>query len=105
MATGTRFALACCRCGRIASAIHQLEDCAMTPTKIAAQFAAQVWYTNTRSAPRAVVEKEARRFAKQHWQAFVPVAPEGLGKLLLAIARPRKRSRSRLRAVPAAITA
>ena len=77
----------------------------MTPAKIAAQFAAHVWYTNTRSASREVVEKEAQRFAKHNWQAFLPVAHDGLGRLLLAIAKPRKRSRSRSRAVPAALTA
>jgi hypothetical protein len=62
----------------------------MTPLQNAARFAAFVWYTNSRKAPRRVVEKEASRFAREHWQAFLPVANEGLGRLLLQIAKPRK---------------
>jgi hypothetical protein len=86
---------------------HQREDEAMTPTQIAAQFAAHVWYTNTRRAPRSVIEKEAHRFARKHWQAFLPVVHDGLGKLLLAIAKPRQvqRKRTKTRAMPVTLTA
>ncbi|HZZ82539.1 MAG TPA: hypothetical protein VFE62_28830 [Gemmataceae bacterium] len=67
----------------------------MTPIQTAAQFAAYVWYTNTRRAPREVVEKEAQRFARKHWRSFMPVAHDGMGRLLLEIAKPRKVSRKR----------
>lgn len=62
----------------------------MTPLQAAARFAAYSWYTNSRTAPRGVVEDEARQFAHDHWQAFLPVANQGLGQLLLRVAGPRK---------------
>jgi hypothetical protein len=58
----------------------------MNSLKIAAQFAAFTWYINVRKAPRRTVEEEARRFARENWEAFLNVANEGLGKLLLRIA-------------------
>lgn len=59
----------------------------MTPRQAAARFAAFVWYTNNRNAPLPVTEVEARRFARESWESFLPVANEGLGRLLLAVAR------------------
>jgi hypothetical protein len=63
---------------------------------VAAQFAAYVWFENTQGARPSREEKA--RFAEENWQPFVPVAPEGLGRLLLKIAaglpgRRRRRKR------------
>ena len=65
----------------------------MTPMEMSARFAAFVWYTNCRKAPRARVQEEARQFAGANWQAFVSVANPGIGRLLFRIARPRRKSR------------
>ncbi len=59
----------------------------MDARKVAAQFAAYVWFENTQRAERSREEKA--RFAKKNWKPFVPVAPEGLGRLLLQIAAGR----------------
>ena len=58
----------------------------MKPLEIAAQFAAFAWYTKHRQAPSRIAQAEAKRFAKQNWQIFLPVANEGWGKLLIRIA-------------------
>jgi hypothetical protein len=77
---------------------------------VAAQFAAYVWYDNTQGAGPGREEKA--RFAEENWRPFVPVAPEGLGRLLLKIAagrpgqrRRRKRPYQALAGVPARATA
>lgn len=67
----------------------------MTPLQAAARFAAFVWYTNRRKGPRAIVQDEARQYAQDHWQAFLPIANEGLGRLLLRVARPHKNRKRR----------
>jgi hypothetical protein len=59
----------------------------MTPRQTAARFAAYVWYTSNRVAPRRVIEREAKRFSRRHWKAFLPAANEGLGRLLLDVSR------------------
>ncbi len=59
----------------------------MQPLEIAAQFAAFAWYTKHRCAPSGITQAEARRFAKQNWQIFLPVAHEGWGRLLLRVAK------------------
>lgn len=59
----------------------------MKPLQFAAQFAAFAWYTNNRMAPDAIIQEEARRFAIENWEKFLPVANEGLGRLLLRIAK------------------
>jgi|HubBroStandDraft_2_1064218.scaffolds.fasta_scaffold2725681_1 hypothetical protein len=64
----------------------------MKSQQVAARFAAYVWYTSSREAPRRVVRKEARKFAEKYWRSFLPVAPAGLGKLLLRVAGSRRRS-------------
>jgi hypothetical protein len=74
----------------------------MDTRKVAAQFAAYAWYESVRTGP--VPEREKNRFARQNWQAFVPVCSEGLGRLLTRIARgrrftARRRSDSRLAVV------
>jgi hypothetical protein len=62
------------------------------PLEIAAQFAAFAWYTKHRYAPNGITQVEARRFAKQNWQIFLPVANEGWGRLLLRVAKARPTS-------------
>ena len=63
----------------------------MNARKVAAQFAARVWYEEIRAGKQS--PKETADFARKNWQAFLPVAPEGLGKLLIQIAgsRPNRR--------------
>jgi len=74
-----------------------MEMDAMNARKTAAQFAARVWYSEVRAANTPV--EEAARFAQQNWSAFLPIVPEGLGRLLHRIASrgQQVRRRSRLR--------
>jgi hypothetical protein len=69
----------------------------MEARKVAAQFAAYVWFENTRAGQPTEVQKV--RFARENWHRFLPIAPEGLGRLLLRIARgpSQKPQRRRLR--------
>jgi len=70
----------------------------MNPREIAARFAAFVWYSEV-AAPTKAAPEEARRLALENWEAFLPVAHEGLGRLLLRIARmpsgKKRRTRNR----------
>lgn len=59
----------------------------MTPLQVAARFAAFVSYMNSRKEPGSVLQRNARRFAKENWRAFLPIAHEGLGRLLLRVAK------------------
>lgn len=76
----------------------------MKPMEIAARFAAFSWYTNCRQASARTTEAEARRFSNESWQAFLSVAQEGLGRLLLQVAniRPAPQGRSATRRMPVA---
>jgi len=56
----------------------------MNPWKVSAQFAAFVWFLQERHQPR-VTSREAARFAKDNWVAFLPYADQGCGRLLIAI--------------------
>jgi len=67
----------------------------MEARKVAAQFAAYVWFEATQRAERS--EEEKARFARENWRPFVPVAPEGLGRLLLKIAGGRSSRHRRLK--------
>jgi hypothetical protein len=58
----------------------------MSPLEVAARFAAFAWYTEA-MAPGLATEEEARRIARENWEAFLPVATEGLGRLLIRLAR------------------
>jgi hypothetical protein len=64
------------------------------PREVAAHFAAFVWFANRN--PRTS-EEEAVQFANDHWHAFLPLAHEGLGRLLLKIATPPVAPGRRLR--------
>ena len=58
----------------------------MKPSEAAARFVAFVWYSEA-AAPRLAAPEEARLFARRNWEAFLPAAHEGLGRLLLRVAR------------------
>ena len=55
--------------------------------KISAQFAAYIWRLQDKAGQPAS-SREAARFARDNWVAFLPYADEGIGKLLIAIAKP-----------------
>jgi hypothetical protein len=67
----------------------------MNARKVAAQFAAHVWFENARRGKAR--PEEIARFARENWRTFLPLAQEGLGRLLIKIAGPRV-ARSRLKA-------
>jgi hypothetical protein len=64
----------------------------MNPWKVSAQFAAYVWFSN-RKSEKPISQEEAARFAEKNWIAFLPHAHEGLGQLLIKIAKPRRTTR------------
>ena len=77
----------------------------MDAVKVSAQFAAFVWASqgNPEIEP---AQGGAARFARKNWATFLPLAHEGLGRLLLQIAaapgtgltrRPRRRRLARVR--------
>jgi hypothetical protein len=83
----------------------------MSPLQVAARFAAFVWYSNHRKAPERILHEEARQFAEKSWDAFLPIADEGFGSLLLRVAEipatrqrrvPRANHRSKRRRLAAA---
>lgn len=61
----------------------------MKAQKVAAQFAAYVWCENVRESTPSADEKA--RFANKNWKPFLPIANEGLGRLLIKIAAGRSR--------------
>jgi hypothetical protein len=64
----------------------------MDARKVAAQFAALTWYEESRVGKRS--RNEAARFAKENWTAFLPVANEGWGKLLIQVIAQRSKRNS-----------
>jgi hypothetical protein len=58
--------------------------------RISAQFAAYIWRLQEKTG-QPVSSREAARFARDNWVAFLPYADEGIGKLLIAIARPGRK--------------
>ena len=59
----------------------------MDARKVAAQFAAYAWYEENRTGQQS--RTEASHFAEENWTAFLPVAQEGLGRLLMRVAEAR----------------
>jgi hypothetical protein len=55
----------------------------MDARKVAAQFAARVWYEENRAGRAS--RKEVNQFARQNWNVFLPVADEGFGRLLIRV--------------------
>jgi hypothetical protein len=62
----------------------------MHPVEFAARFAAFAWCMNFHPAPSKTAQAEARRFSEENWKAFLPLANQGLGRLLLQVAKTRK---------------
>ena len=63
----------------------------MDPLQVSAQFAAYVWASQGNDQT-AEAQSEAAQFAGENWSAFLPLAHEGLGRLLLKIAAPKART-------------
>jgi len=57
----------------------------MDPLEVSAMFGAYIWFTSRRKGA-ATAEKEAVSFARDNWQAFLPCAHKGLGRLLIRLA-------------------
>lgn len=63
----------------------------MSPRKVSAQFAAYTWFSERNDKAATVAdEADALRFARENWAAFLPCAPEGLGRLLIRLAHGRR---------------
>ena len=58
----------------------------MNSLVVSARFAAYIWYTNHYASSRP---GQAAAFAKMNWPKFLPLAHEGLGRLLKAVAAKR----------------
>jgi hypothetical protein len=67
----------------------------MHPSEIAARFAAFAWSMNCHQAPSKTAQTEARRFSKEKWKTFLPLANDGLGRLLLQLAKARNTRQGR----------
>jgi hypothetical protein len=72
----------------------------MDARKVAAEFAAYTWFESTQAC-KANDEAKAR-FAKENWKRFLPIANEGLGRLLIKIGAGRS-STSQRRKRPAKV--
>ena len=55
----------------------------MNTRKVAAQFAAYAWYEEAHA--KRECRREAALFARDNWTAFLPVADEGWGRLLIQV--------------------
>ena len=64
----------------------------MEPVVIAAKFAAYTSHCHGKP-DSADLRREARRFAQTNWLRFLGDANEGLGRLLLRVAKQRRRAR------------
>ena len=73
----------------------------MDAITISAKFAAYTWYSECVAA-QGDARDEAARFAEENWRHFLGHANEGLGRLLIQIARPRKPKAARRRRFAAA---
>ncbi len=62
----------------------------MNPWKVSAQFAAFLWHCK-QNKDQSTASVEAAKFAKENWIAFLPCAHEGYGRLLIKIAKSRRR--------------
>ncbi len=61
----------------------------MDTREMSARFAAYAWFLG-RKPGKPPAEEEALRFAGESWPAFLPCAHEGLGRLLIRLARVRR---------------
>jgi len=70
----------------------------------AAKFGAHVWYEEIKKGEAS--QKDISRFSRENWKAFLPLAHEGLGRLLIRVTShqhggKRRLKRERLRAAVA----
>jgi hypothetical protein len=72
-----------------------MEGSIMDARKVAAQFAAYVWYEEVKKGEAS--QKDISRFSRQNWKAFLPLAPEGLGRLLIRVTSHRHGGKRRLK--------
>lgn len=72
----------------------------MTPLQMSAQFAAYVWFLRQPENTHRT-KTEAHTYAKRNWESFLPIAPEGFGRLLMKLAKARNRNRVKPTAVVA----
>ena len=72
----------------------------MTPLQMSARFAAYLWFLRQ---PENIdrTKAEAHAFAKKSWEQFLPIAPEGFGRLLVKLAKAKKRDRVKPTAIVA----
>jgi hypothetical protein len=68
----------------------------MHPLKVSAEFAAFTWFRHTHEEES---REAAARYARINWDEFLPVAHEGLGRLLIRIAATPQRGRRPARRV------
>ena len=61
----------------------------MNAQKMAAQFAAYTWYEKCRAGRQS--PEETTQFARENWTAFLSVAHESWGRLLIRMAIRRER--------------
>jgi hypothetical protein len=64
----------------------------MDPLKISAQFAAFIWFQNRSEVPKS--DRHAWEYARRAWRSFLPFANEGVGRLLMQMAKGSKRRES-----------
>jgi hypothetical protein len=65
----------------------------MDAYKVSAQFVAYTWFMKHNAVNANAVE--AMQFARNNWAFFLPSAHEGLGRLLIRIARPKQKQYGR----------
>lgn len=65
----------------------------MKARKVAAQNAAYTWYQENQTGQQS--PGEALRFARENWTAFLSVADEGRGRLLIRIGSERAKRHGR----------
>lgn len=72
----------------------------MTPLQMSARFAAYVWFLRQ---PENIdrTKTDAHAYAKRNWEQFLPIAPEGFGRLLVKLAKAKKRDRVKPTAIVA----
>jgi hypothetical protein len=61
----------------------------MDPYKVSAQFVAYRWFMKHHAANASA--GAALEFARNNWASFLPCAQQGLGRLLIRIARPKQK--------------
>ena len=71
-----------------------MEGSIMDARNVAAQFAAHVWYAEVKKGEAS--QKDISRFSRENWKAFLPLAHEGWGRLLIRVTAHRHGGKRRL---------